>query len=392
MDTFIPIGPPDLLLIHIVQSTASVYSGYQITIGVGTPPQPMTVVLDINSPDTFIESIDCKTILCSETDTQYDSRASSTFFPNGTAVRADNEWVDASGFLSRDTFTFGHITGPEQVFQESIELWPIGIGEFPDELKKINGQLGLAPYAVSSSLNIPSPFRNLVDSGFLDSNLFALRLASPGQLSLGSLDDTLYQGPIQYMRLTHELDDPDKSQHYDFLTGRWQTPATHMSISSASDPNIRAEWSLSGRTASFTTADPFIYLPYEIVLQIYRFIGIDPFVQVPPTVNCLRRPYLPNVTLSLDGREFVLSGFDYTMEWHDDEIGEDENQCAILFFPLDGDSKAIVLGSGFLKNFYAVFDLDGQRIGRKCVCFFLREPYFSCNADYEILVARNAEV
>ena len=94
-------------------------------------------------------------------------------------------------------------------------------------------------------------------------------------------------------------------------------------------------------------------------MKLFEVLGFKEFL-LPPFIDCRLREELPYVTLNLAGHDFVLSGYDYTIEW---DLGHANSVCVSAFQPSGLESNEVILGSAFLRAHYSVFDLDNQRIG-----------------------------
>lgn len=108
---------------------------------------------------------------------------------------------------------------------------------------------------------------------------------------------------------------------------------------------------------------PFIYLPDQLAWDLNADLEFEDFMFIPPSIDCKMRDYLPDVTLNLAGHDFVLSPYDYTLEW---PIERGHVRCVSVFSDSgldETDGREIVLGSAFVRKFYAIFDWDLQTVG-----------------------------
>merc|ERR1719235_3020490 len=75
-------------------------------------------------------------------------------------------------------------------------------------------------------------------------------------------------------------------------------------------------------------------------------------------IDCSQVPSLPDLTVTLAGKDFKLSGKDYTLQV--------QNQCLFAFIGLDMPPSVgplWILGDVFMRKYYTVFDYGNKRVG-----------------------------
>ncbi|KAL9589193.1 MAG: hypothetical protein Q9203_001999, partial [Teloschistes exilis] len=125
-----------------------------------------------------------------------------------------------------------------------------------------------------------------------------------------------------------------------------------------SEPGLQIP--LAGYTASFSTLTAFILLPDLLAVQIIETLEFEDIMFLPPSVECEKLKYLPDITFNLAGKNSTLTPYDYSIEWPI-EPGNVRCVSAIIPFRLEQNEET-VLGSAFLRAFYSVFDLDTNTI------------------------------
>ncbi|KAL9578772.1 MAG: hypothetical protein Q9212_005505 [Teloschistes hypoglaucus] len=269
---------------------------------------------------------------------------------NGTALEMDYGYLYASGYITVDDFNVNSIQVKGQPFLEATTVQPIGSSW--DDLSLIHGILGLAPSDTGSTLHNPSLFVSMASQDLLSQNVLSMRLREPSGITFGTIDSRLFTGDITRIPLTN------RTGKY-ALNGTWQAETRYMTL--GSEPGLRLP--LAGYTASFSTLTAFIFLPDPLAMQIIEMLEFENIMFLPPSVECEKLKYLPDITFNLAGKNFTLTPYDYTIEWPI-EPGNVRCVSAIMPFGLE-QNEEIVLGSAFLRAFYSVFDLDTNTIGCK---------------------------
>merc|ERR1719201_1026516 len=86
-------------------------------IGIGEPPQLLSVIFDTGSSNLWVTSSLCRSQVCLR-HRRYDHDASSSFKEVGYEIEVTFGTGRINGFISRDTFTLGHMKVRGQNFGE----------------------------------------------------------------------------------------------------------------------------------------------------------------------------------------------------------------------------------------------------------------------------------
>ncbi|PCG91550.1 Peptidase aspartic, catalytic [Penicillium occitanis (nom. inval.)] len=332
--------------------------GYFIQVGFGTPAQRHSVFLDTSSLSTYILSVDCDSCAAAGDDEKgYNSSASSTHKDNGTSVELDYVYLKSSGRASQDSMTLGQVEIQDQWYQESMHVQWQGVSY--DDVWIIYGILGLgSPHARGAVKGSRSALTNAAIQGVLKTNVFGLKLASPGQLMIGDVNQRLFHGPITWFPLSNITTKV-------ILPEAWQTHSDSGGVKFELPSGQYREWPLDNYTVLFSTSFPYIYLDSYTASSLMDALGFD-FDQfmLPPNVPCEERKYMPDVSLTIAGHTFILSPYDYTVEW---KWPGYPMGCvsAFSFFDPEKDNapNQIILGSAFLRKYYSIYDYNSKAVG-----------------------------
>ncbi len=110
-------------------SPAFLKSSFQGTIGIGTPPQPFSVIFDTGSANLWVPSVLCDMDVdggdrtCRAKKHKYDSAKSGTHGHVGKRFQIRYGSGVLSGFLSSDTVVLGpELAAPNQIFTEAMDV------------------------------------------------------------------------------------------------------------------------------------------------------------------------------------------------------------------------------------------------------------------------------
>lgn len=211
-----------------------------------------------------------------------------------------------------------------------------------------------------------NPFLDMVDQKLLDRNVFSLRLARKdeehGTLTFGSVDDRLYTGKLTSFPATN-VTNGDNEAIAVYSSSGWQVSLQAISLgSNSSSGSLHA--SLPNFTAILSTNFPHIGLPAKLAWQFTQHCGATQYLW---PFDCEARTSLPNLTLTLgaDGRDLVLTPWDYMFEVEHENEG---TKCILSFIEIPemlDNLGYVMLGTAFLTSFYSVFDYDNQTVSCK---------------------------
>jgi phytepsin len=394
---------------------------YYGTVTLGTPPQSFLVLFDTGSSNLWVPSSQCPLwqISC-DLHAKYDSSKSSTYKANGTTFSIEYGTGAASGFLSNDNLGIGGAVVMNQQFAE-ITAEP-GITFLAAEF---DGILGLGFESISVDAVTPVWY-NLLSQNLVSQPVFSFWLnrdpnapnGQGGELVLGGADPNHYTGTFAYVPLTNETYwefsvDSIAVASTTYCTNCRAIADTGTSLLAGPSAIVAQIQAQIGATGVFTgeceqiidqegdaiiqylqsgvppeqvceaidlcpgtgTCDTCETLMYYVellvqdnatdaeVLKVLETVcNLIPSPDGESTVDCSQINSLPDVTITLGGKPFVLHPKDYILQISD--LGQ--TICVSGFISLDIPppyGPLWILGDVFIGPYYTTFDYGNKRVG-----------------------------
>eukprot|EP00063_Salmo_salar_P034534 XP_014009369.1 PREDICTED: cathepsin E-like [Salmo salar] len=163
-----------------------------------------------------------------------------------------------------------------------------------------------------------------------------------GELLLGGMDEALYSGPINWNPVT--------------LKSYWQIKMSSIQVQGA------LTFCPHGCQAIIDTGTSLIIGPTRDILALQQLIGATPTSIGEYLLDCARLSSLPQVTIMLNGVEYVLTAESYVRR----EMMGDHEICFSGFQAEDLHSSTDplwILGDVFLSDYYSIYDRGQDRVG-----------------------------
>ncbi|KAJ1393305.1 Saposin-like type B, region 1 [Sesbania bispinosa] len=173
-------------------------------IGIGTPPQPFTVIFDTGSSNLWVPSSKCYFSLACYTHNWYKAKKSKTYAKNGTSCKISYGSGSISGFFSQDTVKVGSVTVKHQDFIEATRE-----GSLSFLSAKFDGIFGLGFQEISVANSVPVWY-NMVEQGLISEKVFSFWLNGDpkakkgGELVFGGVDPKHFKGDHTYVPVTQK--------------------------------------------------------------------------------------------------------------------------------------------------------------------------------------------
>lgn len=300
---------------------------YFIQAHIGSASTPMYLLIDTGASTSWVMGSGCESDACTTHDT-FGSEDSTTLVDSGTAFSVEYGSGSVSGHTVEDTFRVAGLNvtysfGLSNVTSDQFSSFPF------------DGILGLS----RSDGNFNDALK---DANAISTNIFAVSLArhsdgtNDGEISFGSTDPDKYTGDITYTT----TDDSTS----------WAIPLDDVTVDGTGV-------GLDDRSAYIDTGTTYAFGPPADVEAMYKLIPDSNSTDdgVTWTFPC---DSSATVAFTFSGKSFNVSAKDLTSS-----SGSD-GRCSGNIFGMEVVSGAWLLGDLFLKNVYAVFDVDGGRIGK----------------------------
>ena len=319
---------PQALAIHQDGSDYSYFS----TLEFGSKGQEMHMLVDTGSTNTWVFGSDCKSSACSIHNT-FGKDDSTTLNMSTKPFSLVYGTGEVDGIMAKDTVEFANYTlklefGLANVASNDFNNYPM------------DGILGLGP-APSNDLGSQTVMQALDAQAGLKDNVLGIHLqraadgAKDGTLTIGGTDSSKFKGDLNYT--------PTKSN------SAWEINVDDMFVGDKA-------CNFKSKSAIIDTGTSYALMPPSDAKTLHALIPGSAASGESFTVPC---DASTKVEVSFSKVKYSISPKDY--------VGKrgSGNTCAsniIGHQPFGPDQW--ILGDVFLKNVYAVFDFDKNRIGK----------------------------
>lgn len=302
---------------------------YFIPVGFGAGDTQLYMLIDTGAGSTWVMGSNCTEQACN----MHDTLASSTTQSGDTSFSVSYGSGQVSGNLVTDEIKVADMSFSYQFGMAS---------NVSDDFVHFafDGILGLS-MEIGANANF---LQAVQDNKALDRNIFAVALdraadgPNTGVISFGTLDNSQFTGNIKYLSLGNGAGQ------------EWAVVIDEMSY----DGNPAG---VGGILSYIDTGTSYIFGPQDLVKKLHSVIpNSDTSDGVTWQVPCNSEKAL---TFTFDGVDFEVSPKD----WVGAQDGN--GMCTSNIYGQEVVAGSWLLGDTFLKNVYAVFDVDTKSIGEQ---------------------------
>lgn len=332
-------------------------TSYYVDVEIGTPAKPFKLLLDINSRETWVPQYSNLGLVCTRLNYREGYSRSESTSASGKNDSESYLWNYSNckmyGQACTDVIKFNKLISTTEAAYEQrfLAMTNAASGQFA--LYAVDGVLSLSPWPISASGSELTSV-GLVRAGLVDELKFALKLYADiisehgGELTLGGANQDEIMGPLKY----HEL----VSRHY------WQLKLNGVLLGAkmvaCGEPNDNC-------TALISTKINEIMAPIgDIRLLAVQLGVVDTETEYDYDklydIDCAWMSDAPALTFIIDDTHYTVPPKAYIRERVDGYMFK--SSACYLAIMSNGGTSRWELGTNFLSNYYAVFDVNSQKV------------------------------
>ncbi|KAM4618471.1 gastricsin-like [Polymixia lowei] len=314
---------------------------YYGAISIGTPPQSFQVLFDTGSANLWVDSVYCNTQACNA-HKKFNPQQSSTYSANGRTFYLPYGAGSLYGTFGYDTVSVAGIV----INNQEIGLSTNEPGQ-NFVVAKFDGILGLSYPSISAGGETPV-MDNMISQNLLQANIFSFYLSRGGQqgseLSFGGVDNTKYQGQINWTPVTSET--------------YWQIGVQGFQINGQ-----ETGWCSQGCQSIVDTGTSMLTAPQQVLGSIMQAIGAQRSQYGMYMVNCNQMYNLPTLTFVISGVSFPLPPSAYIIQHYQNGYQFCTVGITPTYLPSRDGRPLWIFGDVFLREYYSVYDRTNNRVG-----------------------------
>lgn len=360
--------------------------GYYVDAQVGTPGQPVTLVLDTGSSDAWVISNQANLCTNKAMQKHYDESCGPTYDPSDSSTYA----LKIQGgfnitYLDGTAATGNYITDNFEIYNVTVKSLQMGLAT---SVETGTGVLGVGfTQDEAAQTKYPNIITELADQNFTNSRAFSLYLndirATTGTLLFGGVDTAKFSGPLNILPIVEQ---PQGYTYYGVVM-------SSVSMTYSNGTQVPISSGLAG--AILDSGTTLSYLPEAVVTPLFSELGVytDALASGYSMISCDYLNSQPGLAVSFGFGDGQASGGDnFTISVPVNELVLDvlstygeltsgapfDNVCLFGIQSSasgfggggggggggdDSEDDITLLGDTFLRSAYVVFDLDHHQIG-----------------------------
>lgn len=329
-------------------------TSYYANVDVGTPPKPFKFLLDVNAREIWIPHYMKLGLIYTRLNYKdgYAKKDSTTSLKENQEYSIDYDGTVLTGKAYKDQFEFKNVT--ESLVKVKYMQRFLAISSANNDgftRHNVDGVLALNPFPLSETGS------DLVTVGLSRANMtsqlkFSLLLDQDmdsdrgGELAFGAEDRTKYLGALRYHQVV--------PQH------RWELNMQSVMLGGSVVSCLEGSC-----TALISTSRNDIYGPTKDVQLILKLLGVIKSEQDYKDnqlyeIDCLKVASSPPLTFIIDGAYYTIHPLSYIRKKVDGLIFK-SSTCYVSILG-NGSQKNWELGTSFVSNYYAVFDVNSRQV------------------------------
>ncbi|CAG8623406.1 15065_t:CDS:2, partial [Acaulospora morrowiae] len=305
-------------------------------ISLGSTQQPFLIDIDTGSADLWVPSVNC--VDCGN-HRMFNPQGSSTYV--ALDIPFQIQYADgggSQGLVEQDTLQVGYMSVKNQRFAMITSM------SYQFVVDVVDGVMGLGYDSLSMISGTATPLTNMVNQGLIPHAIFSLQLRPAriqssygGEYVFGGVDSTLFTGPITYTSVTRQL--------------YWQIAIDSVELNGLIVGGSKQQVIVDSGSA-------LMILGTSVVNTIIKKVGgmydsVTGTWQVP--CNLANQTNPPKIAIRINKVAWIINTLDIVRE------ASSNNFCYSGL--VSTDQSVWILGGVFLKNVYAVFDREQNRVG-----------------------------
>lgn len=340
---------------------------YYSPVNIGTPAKVFNVQFDVGFNDLFVPHYTWSPFKINlHYGKGYQCKVSSTCVKSPNELSVEYQHCKLTGKRYEDLLTLQTAYGSAASLnnQSSASVGPsayptsmrqsfLAIADASDARFKqlpVDGFFGLGPLSQSGSGTV-NILANLQVNRLIDNLQFSMWLnplldsKQGGELVLGGVDESRYQGQIYW-------------HHLSAVHSQWVLNLQYISLG-----NQIVGCNGQQCQAVLSSAVNEVYGPRVDVQRIYSILNTSHQSSGLELIDCRRILNLPILTFSVDGIPYSMLPSNYVRKTTDGVIFKSET-CYVAILPTDSsNSKQWTLGTNFLGAYYSIYDMTYRQVG-----------------------------